>query len=80
MNRTGGHKQPVLLVVDDDPASLHAIGHELEERWRHMRHGYPQRPRLKLVAAMVGTKGPVVKPAGDHWHADQASTGVGVWG
>src|SRR5829696_913843 len=35
MNRTGGQEQPVLLVVDDDPTSLHTICHELEERYGH---------------------------------------------
>ena len=38
MIQTGGHKQPVLLVVDDDPASLHTICHELEERYGRDYH------------------------------------------
>ena len=38
MIQTGGHEQPVLLVVDDDPASLHTICHELEERYGRDYH------------------------------------------
>src|SRR5918995_2007640 len=44
MIQTGGHKQPVLLVVDDDPASLHTICHELEERYGRDYHVVSENP------------------------------------
>jgi thioredoxin reductase (NADPH) len=38
MTPTGARQRPVLLVVDDDPASLHTICHELEERYGRDYH------------------------------------------
>ena len=50
---------------------------------RHTRHGYPQRPRLNQMVAMVDTGGPAVNPIEARSQTDEAGkqppalTGVG---